>query len=39
MTPSTGDITEDYVRPPIEHLRGAMEKVATFLLEEMVGSK
>ncbi len=33
--PSAGDVTEGYIRPSIEHLRGAVEKVAAFLLEKM----
>lgn len=30
-----GDVTQDYIRPDIEHLRGCAEKVATFLLRRV----
>lgn len=33
--PSGGDVTEGYIRPGLDHLRGEIEKVAAFLLGRM----
>ena len=33
--PAADDVTEGYIRPSIEHLRGCVEQVAAFLLERM----
>jgi integrase len=33
--PAGDDVTEGYIRPSIEHLRGAVEQVAAFLLGKM----
>ncbi len=33
----SGDVTEGYIRPSVEHLRGAVEKVAALLVERMRG--
>ncbi len=33
VLPISGDVTEGYVRPSVEHLRECVEKVAAFLLE------
>lgn len=35
--PSSGDVTEGYIRPSVDHLREAAEKVSGFLLEKMAG--
>lgn len=31
--PSNGDVTMDYIRVSVDHLRGATEKISAFLLE------
>ena len=33
--PAGDDVTEGYIRPSIEHLRGCVEQIATFLREKM----
>ena len=35
----TGNVTEGYIRPSVEHLRDAAERVAEFLLERMGGGE
>lgn len=31
--PSSGDVTEGYIRPSVEHLRGAAERISMFLVD------
>ena len=33
--PAADDVTEGYIRPSVDHLRGAVEAIAAFLLERM----
>jgi len=34
-----GDVTEGYIRPSVEHLRDAVERVAAFLLERATSQR
>jgi integrase len=35
--PASGDVTEGYIRPSVEHLRAAAEAIAEFLVDRMSG--
>jgi integrase len=37
--PACDDVTQGYIRPSLEHLRGGVERVAEFLLERMGASR
>ena len=34
VLPVSGDVTDGYIRPSVEHMRDAVEKIARFLLEK-----
>ena len=36
--PAADDVTQGYIRPSIEHLRGCVEQIAGFLTGRMEGS-
>lgn len=37
VSPGTNNVTAGYIRPSVEHLRGCVDRVATFLLERIRG--